>query len=94
MTVFAKGANHALAALSESGYDVVGLDWTVSPALAREQTGGKVALQGNADPSLLYAEPEAIRKEVQDMFEAEDGFGTTGGHIANLGHGASSVRAV
>jgi uroporphyrinogen decarboxylase len=87
MTVFAKGANHALPALASSGYDVVGLDWTVSPSVARELTQGKVALQGNADPSILYAEPEAIKREVQAMFEGKDGFGVEGGHIANLGHG-------
>jgi uroporphyrinogen decarboxylase len=48
IVVFAKGANYALAELSEAGYDVVGLDWTVEPAEAVKMTGKfqKVALQG------------------------------------------------
>ena len=81
--VFAKGAHYALPSLSEAGYDVISLDWTMDPAAAREATGGRVALQGNMDPSLLYAEPDVIRGQVQRMLDA---FGPTG-HIANLGHG-------
>ena len=33
--VFAKGAHYALPQLSNSGYDVVGLDWTIRPEEAR-----------------------------------------------------------
>lgn len=90
MIVFAKGANQSLDALCCAGYDVVGLDWTIMPQTARaivEKSGRKVALQGNLDPSLLYADHETLRKEVDVMFKGEQGFGTSGGHIANLGHG-------
>ena len=82
-TVFAKGAHYALESLSESGYNVLGLDWTIDPRQARERVGGKVALQGNMDPCMLYASPESIRKEVREIL---NGFGR-GGYIANLGHG-------
>ncbi|KAJ3047845.1 hypothetical protein HDU99_009347, partial [Rhizoclosmatium hyalinum] len=41
-------------------------------------------VQGNADPSLLYASAEKIESTVKDML---DGFGTSNGYIANLGHG-------
>ena len=82
-TVFAKGAHYALESLSESGYNVVGLDWTMDPGQARERVQGRVALQGNMDPCMLYASPDAIREEVKSILQQ---FGE-GGYIANLGHG-------
>ena len=96
MIVFAKGANgHALGFLADAGYDVVGLDWTVSAAEARKIVGNRCALQGNLDPSLLYAEHKALKREVEVMFSEEEGFGTNGSHIANLGHGRpSSYRRI
>jgi len=95
MTVFAKGATSPaqLSALSQSGYQTVGLDWTVSPRFAREHTQGRVALQGNCDPSVLLGGQEAIRKEVRELCWGENGFltcaaeGIKGGWIVNLGHG-------
>ncbi|CAG5897170.1 unnamed protein product [Menidia menidia] len=83
MIVFAKDAHYALEDLSESHYEVVGLDWTVDPRQARERTGGKVSLQGNMDPCALYAPKERIADIVKKMLE---GFGPRG-YIANLGHG-------
>ncbi|XP_061551089.1 uroporphyrinogen decarboxylase isoform X1 [Phycodurus eques] len=83
MIVFAKDAHYALEALSQSHFQVVGLDWTIDPHSAREQTGGKVSLQGNMDPCALYAPKERISDIVRNMLE---GFGTRG-YIANLGHG-------
>lgn len=81
--VFARGAHYALADLSVAGFDVLGLDWTIDPRHAREVVGGGVALQGNLDPCVLYADPDAIRVHVAEMLEA---FGPHP-HIANLGHG-------
>jgi uroporphyrinogen decarboxylase len=82
--VFSKGANHALKDLSQIGADVVGLDWTVDLADARELIGERVALQGNLDPSYLYASPEHIRSEVKSILRK---YGRGPGHIFNLGHG-------
>jgi len=82
--VFSKGANHALNDLAEIGAEVVGLDWTVDIADARQAIGDRVALQGNLDPSTLYASPEAIRREVRAILKK---FGSGAGHIFNLGHG-------
>jgi uroporphyrinogen decarboxylase len=87
MTVFAKGAWYALDELCGSGYDVVGLDWLHDPAEAVKMARGRVTLQGNADPGILYGGREAITKVVEGMVE---GFG--GGQerwIANLGHGVT-----
>jgi uroporphyrinogen-III decarboxylase len=61
------GAHFALKELGESGYDVVGLDWTVDPAAARAAVGDHVTLQGNLDPCALYAPPDVLRAEVRRM---------------------------
>lgn len=86
MTLFAKGANHALGFLAENaGYDVLGLDWCIDPVEARRIVGDKVALQGNMDPNVLYGGRDAIEAAVKRMCE---GFRKgKGGWIANLGHG-------
>ena len=51
---------------------------------ARRRVGDRVALQGNLDPSILYAGPEVIEREVGRVL-AEYGHGS--GHVFNLGHG-------
>jgi uroporphyrinogen decarboxylase len=92
MTVFAKGAWYALEDLCESGYNVVGLDWLHDPAEAMRIAKGRVTIQGNADPGVLYGSREAITEAVEVMVK---GFqGGKQGWIANLGHGkfSSPVR--
>ncbi|KAL2007868.1 hypothetical protein VTN00DRAFT_7850 [Thermoascus crustaceus] len=85
MTVFAKGAWFALEELCDSGYNVVGLDWQHDPAKAVEVAKGRVTLQGNADPGVLYGDRAAITAVVEDMVR---GFGGgKRGWIVNLGHG-------
>ncbi|KAF9299249.1 Uroporphyrinogen decarboxylase in heme biosynthesis [Mortierella antarctica] len=84
MSVFAKGSWYALDKLSMIGYEIVSLDWTHSPEHAKAATKGRVTLQGNMDPNLLYGGDEAIVAAVERMVR---GFGSTGRYIANLGHG-------
>ena len=85
MAVFAKGAWYALDELCDSGYQVVGLDWLQDPAQAVGIAKGRVVLQGNMDPGVLYGSKEAITADVQEMVR---GFGGgKQGWIANLGHG-------
>ncbi|MCO5558252.1 hypothetical protein L7F22_011831 [Adiantum nelumboides] len=56
--------------------------------LGANEAGHKIALQGNTDPSILYAGKEAIEREVEKMCRArKGGFGGQGAWIANLGHG-------
>ncbi|KAL2853162.1 Uroporphyrinogen decarboxylase [Aspergillus pseudodeflectus] len=87
MTVFAKGAWYALEDLCESGYNVVGLDWLHDPAEAFRIANGRVTIQGNADPGVLYGGREAITQAVETMAE---GFKKgKQGWIANLGHGVT-----
>ena len=81
--LFPKGSWYALKDLSYTSAAGLGLDWTVTPQLARELTGERVTLQGNFDPSKLLAPIPQIRKEVKEMIE---GFGVNR-YIANLGHG-------
>jgi uroporphyrinogen decarboxylase len=81
MAIFARGSHYALEDLDKSNYDIISLDWTITPENARKRTS-KV-LQGNADPSLLYGEAETIQTAVKEMVA---GFGKEK-YIANLGHG-------
>lgn len=82
--VFSKGAHHALRDLADIGADVIGLDWTVDLHAVREMIGDRVALQGNFDPSYLYASPDRIRTEAESLLRK---FGKGSGHVFNLGHG-------
>ena len=60
---------------------------------ARRRVGSRVALQGNLDPNVLFAPPEAVAREgiaVLDAFgRPERADGGWDGHIFNLGHGIS-----
>lgn len=91
MVVFAKGAWYALDELCDSGYQVVGLDWQQDPKpavkVAKSMLEGRVCLQGNMDPGVLYGGKEAITKAVEEMFKGFWGDGERKGWIANLGHG-------
>ncbi|CAB4383153.1 uroporphyrinogen decarboxylase [Rhizophagus irregularis] len=84
MTIFCKGSWYALESLSEIGYDTISLDWTIDPIYAKSITKGRVTLQGNMDPNVLYGRDENIRSTVKTMLEA---FGTNERYIVNLGHG-------
>ena len=91
--VFTKGGGGWLQEIADCGADVVGLDWTVNLGAARAAVGHKVALQGNLDPSVLFAPPEAVAREgvaVLDSFgRPQRADGGWDGHIFNLGHGIS-----
>jgi len=89
--VFTKGGGLWLDEIAASGADVVGLDWTMNLADARCRVGDRVALQGNLDPSALFAPPEQVRAEVVRTLDSfgppENQDGSVAGHIFNLGHG-------
>jgi uroporphyrinogen decarboxylase len=91
--VFTKGGGLWLEAIAASGADVVGLDWTVNLGAARARVDDRVALQGNLDPTVLFAPPEVVRAEVRRTLEAfgmpQRTDGRCGGHVFNLGHGIS-----
>jgi uroporphyrinogen decarboxylase len=82
--LFTKGAGVWLETMADAGYSGLGVDWTTDLKLARELTKDSVVLQGNLDPTSLYASPEKIRQKVRDVL-ADYGHGHK--HIFNLGHG-------
>jgi uroporphyrinogen decarboxylase len=82
--VFTKGGGAWLDRIAAIGCDAVGVDWTTDLATARSAVAGKVALQGNLDPSALFAPPETLRAETLRVLES---FGAGPGHVFNLGHG-------
>ena len=82
--LFTKGGGQWLEALADTGCDALGLDWTTDLKGARARVGARVGLQGNMDPSVLYASPERIRSEVETVLAS---FGPGAGHVFNLGHG-------
>lgn len=85
--VFTKGGGLWLEAIADCGCDAVGLDWTIDIGEARRRVGDRVALQGNLDPNVLFASPEAIAREARAVL---DSFGPAeSGHVFNLGHGIS-----
>ena len=84
VTLFTKGGGLWLEAIADTGCDAVGLDWTVDIREAKKRVGHKVALQGNMDPSVLYAPAARIEQEVKNILA---GFGEGSGHVFNLGHG-------
>jgi uroporphyrinogen decarboxylase len=94
--VFTKGGGLWLDDMKGLDCEALGLDWTVNLAKARAAVGegesGK-ALQGNIDPNVLFAPPEAIDREVAAVLESfgqpHQGAGTGPTHIFNLGHGIS-----
>lgn len=84
--VFTKGGGLWLEAIADIGCDAVGLDWTIDIGEARSRVGDQVALQGNLDPSVLFAAPEVVCREAEKVLES---YGQGSGHIFNLGHGIS-----
>jgi len=73
-----------LPAMRETGADVIGLDWRVPLDQGWSTLGHAVAVQGNLDPILLFAEPDLLRQRVRQVLEQAGG---RPGHIFNVGHG-------
>ncbi|MBK7662491.1 MAG: uroporphyrinogen decarboxylase [Sterolibacteriaceae bacterium] len=84
--VFTKGGGLWLEDIAASGCDAVGLDWTIEIGQARARVGKRVALQGNLDPSILFAGPDVVAIEARKVLHS---FGPGSGHVFNLGHGIS-----
>ena len=82
--LFTKNGGQWLEAMTDTGADALGLDWTTDLSDARRRVGDQVALQGNLDPSVLYASPVHIREQVAKVLAS---FGSGTGHVFNLGHG-------
>ena len=82
--LFPKGSTYALESISKNqSVACVGIDWNIRPERARQESGGRVTLQGNFDPIRLLMPIPELKKEVHKMINA---FGAQA-YIANLGHG-------
>jgi uroporphyrinogen decarboxylase len=73
-----------LPAMSETGADVIGLDWRTPLDAGWKAVGPRCAVQGNLDPITLFAPEEVLKARVQEVLQAAAG---RPGHIFNLGHG-------
>jgi len=82
--LFTKGHGALLTEQAATGADALGVDWTTDLGTARALVGTRVALQGNLDPSVLYAQPSVIREQVAKVLAS---YGAGEGHVFNLGHG-------
>jgi len=80
---FGVGTGELLGLMGEAGADVVGIDWRVPLAAGIERVGGR-AVQGNLDPSLVFAPTEVMLARAAEVLDAGR---AAPGHIFNLGHG-------
>ncbi|HCA5022703.1 TPA: uroporphyrinogen decarboxylase [Acinetobacter baumannii] len=85
--VFTKGGGQWLELMITTGADALGLDWTTPLNTARTTVAGRVALQGNLDPAVLYGSAASIEKAVKAMLDDAYANGEKTGYVANLGHG-------
>ncbi|MFW1673994.1 uroporphyrinogen decarboxylase [Acinetobacter baumannii] len=85
--VFTKGGGQWLEPMITTGADALGLDWTTSLNTARTTVAGRVSLQGNLDPAVLYGSAASIEKAVKAMLDDAYANGEKTGYVANLGHG-------
>lgn len=81
---FGTDTNSLLELQRDAGGDVIGLDWRVQLDEAWDRLGPGVAVQGNLDPTLLFAPIEEMRRQVRSTLKRAEG---RLGHIFNLGHG-------
>jgi uroporphyrinogen decarboxylase len=94
---FGTGTGHLLAVQREAGGTVIGVDWRTPLDQGWRLAGEDVAIQGNLDPTLLFAPRERLLARVDDVLRRA---GARPGHVFNLGHGilpgtpVESVKAV
>lgn len=85
--VFTKGGGLWIEQIADIGADAVGLDWTMNLGAARTRVQDKVALQGNLDPAVLFADAAQIEAEVDQVLSSFGKHSASSGHVFNLGHG-------
>ncbi|HCS58535.1 MAG TPA: uroporphyrinogen decarboxylase [Gordonia polyisoprenivorans] len=85
---FGVGTGELLAAMAEPA-DVIGVDWRVPLEEAVHRVGPGKAVQGNLDPTVLFAGPAVVEREIRRVLDDGRRAVAAGaiGHIVNLGHG-------
>ena len=80
---FGVGTSNLLPLMGEAGADVVGVDWRMPLGDAIPLVGDR-AVQGNLDPTLVFAPTEVMTTRAAEVIEAGR---AARGHVFNLGHG-------
>jgi uroporphyrinogen decarboxylase len=90
---FGVGTGELLTDMAAAGGDVLGIDWRTPLDQGWNRAGGpgSCAVQGNLDPSVLLASPDAVERETRAVLAAAAG---RDGHIFNLGHGVLPATPV
>jgi uroporphyrinogen decarboxylase len=81
---FGTDSSTLLPSMSETGAEVVGLDWRIPLDEGWRGVGHDHAVQGNLDPVTLFASWNEVRERAENILRLADG---RPGHIFNLGHG-------
>ena len=81
---FGTGTHALLELQREAGGDVIGLDWRTPLAEGWRRVGHDRGVQGNLDPTVLFAPIDVVKKHARRVLDAAEG---RPGHIFNLGHG-------
>jgi uroporphyrinogen decarboxylase len=70
--------------MAEAKPDVISIDWNVDLLDIKQRLPQGVAVQGNLDPHILYADKKVIKERIYRLFNRMKG---ESGFIFNLGHG-------
>ncbi len=95
--LYINGCAHLIDGMVASGSSALSLDWRVDLGDVRARVGDELVLQGNLDPSTLFASPEVAAERTREILESRRG---DPAYIFNLGHGilpktpVESVQAV
>jgi len=81
---FAKGSSVFYPLMVESKPDVISVDWNANLRNLKDSLPAGIAVQGNLDPYIFYADKPVIKKRIEQLFESMRG---VDGYIFNLGHG-------
>ncbi|RZJ80692.1 MAG: uroporphyrinogen decarboxylase [Flavobacterium sp.] len=81
---FCKGSSVFAPIMAEAKPDVISVDWNADLLNIKNALPAGIAVQGNLDPHILYADQPVIKKHIHQLFERMRG---TEGFIFNLGHG-------
>ncbi len=73
-----------LGQMTDTGCDVIGVDWRVDIEEAWQGIGYETAIQGNLDPLCLLSTQSYVKNEAKKILDKTAGIP---GHIFNLGHG-------
>lgn len=81
---FCKGSSVFAPLMAEARPDVISVDWNADLLDIKKKLPAGIAVQGNLDPHILYADKKVIKERIHRLFERMRG---ENGFIFNLGHG-------